>query len=732
MIANAAERVSLICYIYVLYIHINIRSGFIFFFLLLTLPFRITSQSQLTDSLLIFKTKELDINKNESRSPYTLAKSLSEGITDDTEKFSKLFGWVAHNIRYNYRAYFSPGGTYSCVRSILKHRSAICVGYAELMDSLCFYSGIPNVSVYGYSKDEFFDPHDSLYIDNHAWNAVKLNGLWYVYDVTWSNGVPQFTLNAFNRWKLKVLNKAEIKYKLKKIPKRRRFFEKDDCGNEYNSPAFYQKQKAFNKFYLWFIRYFNVKYKLKYTKAVTSDYYLTQPEVFAITHFPDDAIWSLLPNYTIQKFENDSAVYFLHDSVYKQQVREGKECKACDEYFEADQQQRNLILKNESFKCNAKNYFVQSLCDHKSGDHYISLAASAADSDVVVNYIDTALTYYNLSNKELKSTKTNIIKEFKQLTVKNLKKKNILLVDNLFNRSFVRGKVRSTLENKRKFYRMLRRSVTLSKIYRRKKKNLYGIKAKVPKQTPLNNQRVIENILEKLESKKVIIDSLRTMKDTLMTSYNKEIRDLSLNIWQEILKHDTLFKPLEKCIRLRRQMIDDYKKLIVDQRNQLSYTQIFYSMILKSGVYGPANRVNIGFYKIIKIIDQKNSLEAECLKLKQSLVKQGALSVNEFEVYQDDIASRRPQDYCWIRNYLPYITSNYKGFEKLRGLQKNIFGLIGIENHIERMRYYYLNKEYLRRDRKHKNIVANNKSLASKKMNKAIKRKRSILKKKMK
>src|SRR4051812_35328376 len=111
---------------------------------------------------------------------------------------------------------------------------------------------IKNVLVPGYAKDHLDDVHDSAFIDNHAWNAVKLDGLWYLYDVTWSTGIPTFTMNRFNRWKSKLQRNFQIKYKQKKIRRQRRSWS-DDCGREYRIPAYFYKQKFTNKLLAFFV-----------------------------------------------------------------------------------------------------------------------------------------------------------------------------------------------------------------------------------------------------------------------------------------------------------------------------------------------------------------------------------------------------------------------------------------------------------------------------------------------
>ena len=52
---------------------------------------------------------------------------------------------------------------------------SVCEGYAKLFQYLCYQVGINATQVHGYSDG------------NHMWNAVKLDGSWYMVDTTWDD-----------------------------------------------------------------------------------------------------------------------------------------------------------------------------------------------------------------------------------------------------------------------------------------------------------------------------------------------------------------------------------------------------------------------------------------------------------------------------------------------------------------------------------------------------------------
>lgn len=77
-----------------------------------------------------------------------LTKEIIKGKIGDEGKFKAIFDWVATNIKYNYNIYYSSNGTFDLpIKTILFYKSGVCLHYAKLMDTLCGYAGIPNISI---------------------------------------------------------------------------------------------------------------------------------------------------------------------------------------------------------------------------------------------------------------------------------------------------------------------------------------------------------------------------------------------------------------------------------------------------------------------------------------------------------------------------------------------------------------------------------------------------------
>ncbi len=128
----------------------------------------------------------------------SLASYLAAPARNEREKARSIFRWVAENIDYDELGYFkgtagtaetkgSLSGTSS--KDILRTRKSVCDGYSDLFLSLASSAGLDAVKIAGYGKGYGYLPGENLSGPlNHAWNAVKINGSWYLIDCTWGAG----------------------------------------------------------------------------------------------------------------------------------------------------------------------------------------------------------------------------------------------------------------------------------------------------------------------------------------------------------------------------------------------------------------------------------------------------------------------------------------------------------------------------------------------------------------
>lgn len=120
----------------------------------------------------------------------SLAGYLAEPAGSDFEKARAFYTWITHNIRYNDSlANSSLLGTIENERlqqadRVLANRSGVCEGFANLFEALCKEVGLKAAVVAGKVKDE----RGVVERIAHAWNAVELDGEWYLSDPTWGAG----------------------------------------------------------------------------------------------------------------------------------------------------------------------------------------------------------------------------------------------------------------------------------------------------------------------------------------------------------------------------------------------------------------------------------------------------------------------------------------------------------------------------------------------------------------
>ena len=142
-------------------------------------------------------------------------------------KVRSIYSWIASNITYHKESIKDQSQT---AQAVWNSQKAVCEGYANLFNAMCQEAGIESRMVKGYVRD--FDG-EALTFPNHAWNSVKIDGKWYLLDVTWAS--------------------------LNKNPRS----VEPDLSNERD-----------------------IKHKLDY-------YFLVNPEDMILTHLPEDPYWQL-------------------------------------------------------------------------------------------------------------------------------------------------------------------------------------------------------------------------------------------------------------------------------------------------------------------------------------------------------------------------------------------------------------------------------------------------------
>lgn len=107
-----------------------------------------------------------------------------EGKTD-YEKFVMIYDYIVHNITYDTKGLNDKDPlVYTAWAAAIRHK-AVCQGYASLLYRMLWQAGVPNRFIGGRKVQN--DPETA-----HAWNIVKINGVYYNVDATWDANEATF------------------------------------------------------------------------------------------------------------------------------------------------------------------------------------------------------------------------------------------------------------------------------------------------------------------------------------------------------------------------------------------------------------------------------------------------------------------------------------------------------------------------------------------------------------
>jgi len=124
----------------------------------------------------------LSIPKGKKYSVDELTNVLTKDLKTDHEKCRVIFRWITENIAYSF------SNKTGDVTKVLQKRTAVCMGYAALFETMCRKAGLECETIAGFAKIAPEDIGVKLTKTNHNWNVIKLYGKWYLIDATWAAG----------------------------------------------------------------------------------------------------------------------------------------------------------------------------------------------------------------------------------------------------------------------------------------------------------------------------------------------------------------------------------------------------------------------------------------------------------------------------------------------------------------------------------------------------------------
>lgn len=118
------------------------------------------------------------------KTPAAIGAYIAEREPKQAGRARAVHDWVADRIAYDgpsYRAGLYPPQD---ADTVLAKRVGVCAGYAKLFAAIAKAAGLEARYVVGTVRGADMRPDG----ESHAWNAVKVDGAWYLVDTTWDAG----------------------------------------------------------------------------------------------------------------------------------------------------------------------------------------------------------------------------------------------------------------------------------------------------------------------------------------------------------------------------------------------------------------------------------------------------------------------------------------------------------------------------------------------------------------
>ena len=154
-----------------------------------------------------FESVDLKVSKYpEFENVKNLSIRISNDFDTDIEKVRAAFFWISTNLTYNkslnntfrtpqFISYFSEFEKNKKVEALkllriknaFLNKKGICFDYASLFNQLCEELNLQSILIKGIVKEEIKKIKSETLYKNHAWNAVKINNQWKLFDCTWAS-----------------------------------------------------------------------------------------------------------------------------------------------------------------------------------------------------------------------------------------------------------------------------------------------------------------------------------------------------------------------------------------------------------------------------------------------------------------------------------------------------------------------------------------------------------------
>lgn len=140
------------------------------------------------------------LSLDENISVDDLVIDLTKPFASPTLKTRAIYYWIATNIQYDYAGYKNDfwsryPSNQTIIADTYKFRKGVCSGYSLLFKYMLTKAKIESEVVDGYARGDL----QTVITEepDHAWNVVKLNDRWYLFDVTWASDTLKKGIDSF-------------------------------------------------------------------------------------------------------------------------------------------------------------------------------------------------------------------------------------------------------------------------------------------------------------------------------------------------------------------------------------------------------------------------------------------------------------------------------------------------------------------------------------------------------
>lgn len=497
-----------------------------------------------------------------------LTKKLVDGIENDSLKNVLITEWILKNIKYDTKKLNRNRESYLTANKTKRHKKAHDPGFTALYSKMLFYAGIENHIVSGHFRVNDDYKYTPFYREIHSWNAVQINGTWYLNDITWAGGYLIKKERKFSK----------IMYSLFGIP--------------------------------------FLKYKYKYLQEKNPEYILSNPKMFAKTHFPHDPMWQLLDYpFNLKKIEFKDSIHI--DSVYayfnfKDSISTYKSDPASHQ---------NLKYIKNCLIYNKKNHeTVAKNLNQYLNNNFNEITKSGALTDQQqLDSLKATIGKHSLANDEYNKAYISLSEEFSYYRKRNLKRKVEITTENsklikIENTVFAKNKTnlsksKTALKTTEKDVQKSRTSMqkTLKIPYKNPKKA-----DRVSEYTRQEAQKGLERTYAntaRLKKIKLLCDSIINHSDTSILKY----------LQTQHCYIDSLYKKSRSLVRSNCNIGIEYNYSIedslFDQRDTVSQLSVFRAQI-RAGITSSENSlIKESLKELKKLTNEARNIVRENKKL---------------------------------------------------------------------------------------------------------------------